>query len=252
MVEHLFAALAHHAAQIAQPRPGEHVLDVGCGSGLVARAVYPMVVPTGSVTGIDVDIGALNTAKRLSAANHMRIDWRVCPSEHLPFADGLFDLVICQAALPHFTDQLQGLREMSRVLRKRGRLVLVVFQSLDCHPIHSALKKVMRAFIAPEADPSFSLGSPAQLQNMLISTGFDYINIVPFSLAAHYGTPDACIDQLLMADVNIGRLRGELSHQDWLHFRKSLSEHMAEVLEAAILDGQVFVTYHVQIGLATA
>ncbi len=228
------------------------MLDVGCGSGLVAQAVYPAVVPTGSVTGIDVDIGALNVAKRLSAANQMRINWRVCPAEHLPFADGLFDLVICQAALPHFTDQLQSLREMKRVLRNRGRLVLVVFQSLDRHPIHAALKECIAASITPEADPSFSLGSPAQLQNLLISAGFDYINIVPFSLATPYGTPDACIDQLLNEDVSIGRLRREFQNQAWPDFRSSLSEHMAEILEGVTVNGQVLVTYHVQIGLATA
>src|SRR5262245_2671177 len=99
---------------------GQRVLDVACGTGVLARAAALRVAPGGHVIGGDINEGMLAVARRSAPA----IEWHQCAAEQLPFDDGSFDAVLCQFGLMFFTDRDQAVHEMARVLRPGGRLAV--------------------------------------------------------------------------------------------------------------------------------
>src|SRR5262245_65586750 len=131
MVPALFAPWASHLIRIADPKPGERVLDAGCGTGIVARQVAARVGAKGSVTGLDLSPHMLAVARETAAREGRTVEWREGQAEKLPFPVGSFDLVLCQFALMFFADRAAALAEMRRVLSAGGRAAVSVWQGLD-------------------------------------------------------------------------------------------------------------------------
>src|SRR5262245_6199314 len=104
-------------ADAVRIRPGERVLDVACGTGVLARQAASRVGSEGSVAGVDPSPGMLAVAKRLAPA----IAWRQGTAEALPFEDGSFDAVVSQFGMMFFADRGRAIREMLRVLIPGGR-----------------------------------------------------------------------------------------------------------------------------------
>jgi ubiquinone/menaquinone biosynthesis C-methylase UbiE len=115
--------LARDLVKDAALKPGERVLDVACGTGIVARLAAEAVGPEGAVTGVDVNPGMLAVARAVSGD---AIAWREGDMASLPFSDGEFDAVICQLSLQFVPDKARALAEMKRVARPGGRVVLNV------------------------------------------------------------------------------------------------------------------------------
>jgi len=130
MVPTLFAPWASQLVQSADPQPGERVLDLACGTGIVARQVARLLSGKGAVIGFDLNPHMLAVARAAAEKERLTIEWRQGRAEQLPFADGSFDLVLCQFGLMFFSDRQTALAEIHRVLGNRGRLFLNVWQSL--------------------------------------------------------------------------------------------------------------------------
>jgi ubiquinone/menaquinone biosynthesis C-methylase UbiE len=95
----------------------EHVLDVACGTGIVARLAWPQVAPSGRVVGLEVNAAMLDVARRVGEREHTPIEWQEGDATSLPIADGTFDIVLCQHGLQYFSERHTALTEMHRVLR---------------------------------------------------------------------------------------------------------------------------------------
>lgn len=108
--------------------PGERVLDVACGTGLVSFAAAQAVGATGEVVGVDLSGRMVETA-RARATERVFANTRFAQmdAEQLDFADAAFDVVLCALGLMYFPAPEQALREMQRVLRPGGRVVLAVW-----------------------------------------------------------------------------------------------------------------------------
>jgi len=115
--------LADDLIAAASLRPGERVLDVTCGTGLVTRLAARQVGGAGTVAGLDVNPGMLSVARTTTPSN-MSIEWYEASAEAMPLPDGSFDVVLCQMGLQFVADKLQALKEMRRVLKPGGRIVL--------------------------------------------------------------------------------------------------------------------------------
>jgi len=126
--ELLTQPLAAHLVRLARLKPSDHVLDIGTGTGVVAFRVANQLSAEGRVLGVDLSEGMLAAArvKAGSAALGGRVEFRRMDAEALDLPDGAFDAVVSLFALLHFPDPLKALREMFRVLRPRGRLVVAV------------------------------------------------------------------------------------------------------------------------------
>src|SRR5262245_18583152 len=173
MVPTLFAPWAERLVAMADPRPEERVLDVGCGTGAVARHVAKRLGSGGSITAMDLSPNMLAVARERAAKENGTVAWHHGSAERLPFPEHSFDVVHCQFALMFFADRESALAEMRRVLMERGRTLVAVWQGLDRHPFYRTLHRVIerRAGVSALQD-IFSLGSAEELRGLLKRAGF--------------------------------------------------------------------------------
>ena len=143
----LFAEWAPPLLDAAGIRPGQAVLDVACGTGVVARAARDRLAGNGTVVGVDLNEAMLTVARRLDPG----IDWRQGDAGALPFPDDSFDVVLCQAGLMFFPDRAQALREMARVARPDATVAVQVWASLDAQPAYGAFVRLAARHAGPEA-----------------------------------------------------------------------------------------------------
>src|SRR5215216_4533148 len=132
LVPTVFGPWAADLIGAASPQPGERVLDVACGTGVVARLAAECVGAGGKVVGLDLNPGMLAVAR--SVASPTPIDWREDSAVALPFEAGAFDLVCCQQGLQFFPDRPAALRQMHRVLVPGGRLGLATWRPIQYSP----------------------------------------------------------------------------------------------------------------------
>jgi len=129
---------------------GERVLDVGCGSGVVTRAIAQRVAPGGNVIGVDSSPALLAVAREHADALDLegRIEWRVADCRTLPFADASFDAVIAATVLAHVPGAVDALGEMVRVTRPGGRIGVFDFDGdglLISHPDRHLTRRIVAA-----------------------------------------------------------------------------------------------------------
>ncbi|WP_369258388.1 class I SAM-dependent methyltransferase [Geodermatophilus amargosae] len=119
----IFGRWAPQLVAAARVSSADRVLDVGCGTGVLARAAADRVADEAQVTGLDVNEGMLAVARRIRPG----VDWRQGDAAALPFPDDAFDVVVSQFALMFFPDPVAAVREMRRVLEPDGRLAVAVW-----------------------------------------------------------------------------------------------------------------------------
>jgi ubiquinone/menaquinone biosynthesis C-methylase UbiE len=150
-------------------RAGERVLDVGCGSGVVTRAIARRVGPAGAVVGADPSAAFLEIAKQYAArdAGGAAIEWRLADCRELPFPDGSFDVVLAATVLAHVPGAERAVGEMARVTRPGGRLAIFDFDGdsfVFSHPDRVLTRRVVAAMSDHAAvNPWFARALPALL-----------------------------------------------------------------------------------------
>src|SRR5580700_9755760 len=132
LVPAITAKWAEDLMDRAQPREGEAVLDIACGTGIVARLAAKRI-GRGLVTGLDLNTGMLAVA-RSAPTEGAAITWIEGSALDLPFLADSFDVVFCQLGLQFFPDQRKALDEMCRVLKGGGRAALSVFSRIERTP----------------------------------------------------------------------------------------------------------------------
>ena len=169
----LFQEWASRVADIAQVQPGQHVLDVACGTGVLAREAANRVGASGSVTGLDLNKGMLDVAKRKSP----NIKWQHGAAEALPFGENSFDVVVSQFGLMFFEDPRQALREMRRVLRSGSRMSVAVCGSIESFQGYPELAGLLRRLFgdwaADALQAPFIFGDPQKLLSLFSEAGID-------------------------------------------------------------------------------
>lgn len=164
LVPAIFTDLARELADAADVQAGETALDVGCGTGIVARTVARRVGPTGAVTGIDLNPTMLATARRVTAGTRPPITFHEADLHAMPVDDGSQDVVLCQQVLQFVPDRVAALAEMRRVARpSTGRVAVGVLGSLERHPVYAALVEALGRHAGPEA--ATMMASPFTLED---------------------------------------------------------------------------------------
>lgn len=190
MVPALFGPWATRLVQVANPQPGEWVLDLACGTGSVTRLVAPSVGRAGRIFGYDVNADMLATV-RSAAWNYPAIGRCQGIAERLGFPEHRFDLVVCQFGLMLFADRHAALCEIQRVMRKTGRFVLRVWQGLERHLFYQTLHAVsLRRLGKSGVQQVFFLGDADELHHLLREAGFEQVEIEPVSITARFPDPE--------------------------------------------------------------
>jgi ubiquinone/menaquinone biosynthesis C-methylase UbiE len=172
LVPHMFRPFARDLVRRAAPQPRERVLDVGCGTGVVARLAAPHVGSAGSVTGIDPNAAMLAVARQCAADEGLAIVWHEGDATSLPFADTSFDLVLCHQALQFVANRVAAAREIQRVLAPDGRALIATWSPIEATPVIAALDRIATAHLGVSGwTVPFSMGGADALGSLLREAG---------------------------------------------------------------------------------
>src|ERR671919_1882357 len=172
------APLATDLIRLAALRPGERVLDVACGTGVVARLAAQQVGATGTVAGLDINPGMLAVARSATPPG-MTIEWHEASAEAMPLPEASFDVVLCQMGLQFMPDKHAALSEMRRVLVRGGRLILNMPGPTP--RLFTIMGEALEHHIGAEAtgfvNHVFSLHDAAEIQNLVSGAGFHDVSV---------------------------------------------------------------------------
>ena len=169
LVEPLFRPFAEQLLERAQPTANDSVLDIACGTGIVARLARKKVGASANVVGVDVSGPMLAVGRGIDAT----IDWREGNATALPVtADEQFSIVTCHQGLQFVPDKAGAVREMRRVLRAGGRVVVGTWLAIEEIPFVRDLDHIARQQLGPFTDSRHSFGDGKALATLLSENGF--------------------------------------------------------------------------------
>lgn len=181
LVPTVTARWADHLVSLAAPHAGGRILDVGCGTGIVARTVTSLLGNRGAVTGVDLNADMLTVARAASATIQPGITYERADAAALPFADSSSDIVLCQYAMQFFADPAAALREMRRVLSPDGRLALMVGRSIEHNRVYGLLADAMERHVSRDAGlmmrSPFPDWSAETIRKLVIGAGFRDVKV---------------------------------------------------------------------------
>jgi ubiquinone/menaquinone biosynthesis C-methylase UbiE len=186
---------------LADLQPGERVLDLATGTGMLARLAARRVTPDGAVTGLDLNDEMLKAARELPLPPGLKIEWRQGSAQALPFDDGAFDVVLCQQAFQFFPNRMAALHQMRRVLGSSGRVALSVFTGPS--PYFMAMRDAVARHVSAEAArgsaAGFSLADAEEFGSLLKAAGFHNVLVHQVQLTLRLPAPDEFVLQHLSA-----------------------------------------------------
>jgi SAM-dependent methyltransferase len=181
-VERQLAPLGRRALDALAPRPGENVLDVGCGGGETALDLARAVAPGGTVVGIDLSAAVLAFARR-AAEGCKRVRFVQADAQAFPFQPASFDAAFSRFGVMFFADPTAAFINIRRSLRPNGRLAFVCWRALDENPLDILPLRAVSAHLPPQPayDPDapgpFAFANPDRVRGVLEAAGFEEIAI---------------------------------------------------------------------------
>ena len=217
LVPAVFGMWAPILVELAQPRPSERVLDVACGTGVVARFAATLVGPSGTVVGIDLNPGMLSVARSVVSPDSRsggHLQWQEASADKLPFPDGSFNVVYCQLGLQFFADRPAALREMRRVLGAEGRLALMVWRGIHESPGFAVLADALQRHVGQPAAAimraPFGLSNADELEALVRAAGFQNVAIQQRSGTVRFPS----VERFVLSYVAGSPLAGPVSQAD--------------------------------------
>jgi ubiquinone/menaquinone biosynthesis C-methylase UbiE len=179
----------------AAMRPGEHVIDVACGTGLVTFDAAHAVGAGGRVVGVDLSGKMIDAARLRATQGELRhVSFARMDAETLALPDASFDVALCALGLMYVPDPLQAVREMRRVLRPGGRIGIAVWgQRSRCGwaPVFPIVDAEVRSEVCPLF---FSLGAPDALATLCEQAGLVRIGQQRISSTLIYSDAEEACD----------------------------------------------------------
>jgi SAM-dependent methyltransferase len=181
-----FAALTAALLDVAAPRPGERVLDIGCGSGSTVLALAAAVGPGGSVLGVDIAEASVAAARaRIAAAALPQAEARLADAADHRFPAMGFDLLFSRFGVMFFEDPVPAFANLRRALAPGGRVALMAWRPAAENPWASAPVAAVRHLLppiplpGPEDPGQFAFGDAARVRRILGGAGFRDVTIAP-------------------------------------------------------------------------
>jgi len=139
------SAIRKTTVDLAQIKPGDRVLDVGCGTGDLTMAAKALAGPSGEVYGTDASAEMIEVARRKAAQAGVEVTFQVDLIEDISFPDDEFDAVLSSLMMHHLPDDLkrEGLAEIYRVVKPGGRILILDIESSSGGSVGQRLSDVM-------------------------------------------------------------------------------------------------------------
>ena len=242
----LFEQWTGMVADAAHVHAGQRVLDVACGTGVLARHVAGRVGAGGVVTGLDANAGMLEVARDRTPT----VEWRRGAAESLPFEAAAFDAVVSQFGLMFFTDRVRAVSEMLRVLKRGGRLAVAVWDTLENNPLYAAEVELLARLAGRSAAEAlrapFALGNRETLAGVFTDAGATAAEISTHAGTARFPSLRVVLEAdlrgwlpmvgLILSEDTIGRVLAAADDELGAHVRRTdhgiefpLSSHIVSV-----------------------
>lgn len=216
----------------AEVQTGDRVLDVACGTGILAREAERVVSSTGSVVGVDINEGMLAVARSKSS----NIIWQTAAAESLPFESASFDRVVSQFGLMFFQDSAKAISEMRRVTRPGGKVSVAVWASLEDTPGYAAVVELLKELFGPDVAKSieapYLLGDTRSLKALFAGAGVDEIAIETVAGKARFKS----IESWIYTDIKGWTLANVIDDEDYQRLRQKAPQKLSQFV---LSDGSV-------------
>ena len=195
----MFAPLADATLKVVSLFDDDIVMDVACGTGIVARKVRDKIGSAARIVGADLNEGMIETAKGLTDAQSRSCEWHTANATDLPFEDGTFSIAFCQQGMQFIPDKEGALREIHRVLRPTGRVALTVWNGMADFmvPIADALGRYINSEVAEKARAPFAFNGETLLP-IMSDIGFIDVSIENLTINRIIQATDSAIRDEIM------------------------------------------------------
>ena len=210
----------HASVRAADAQPGEHILDIGCGSGTSTFVLAEQVGTQGYILGVDISEQLVAVASA-ATPDAWPVEFRCADAATAPLPAQEFDLLFSRFGVMFFDDPVAAFTHMRGALKLGGRLAFVCWRGAQENDWVRLPMAAIRDIVQPvPADPNapgpFAFGDRERLANILAAAGFTAIEIAPFDTVISYGrgdTRDAAIDDALDMAFQVGPLSRALADQ---------------------------------------
>jgi len=216
-IDRLFVDLTRTALDLAAPQPGEHVIDIGCGSGTTVMELARRVGPSGYVLGADISQQLVDKARERVAAEGLRqAEMSLCDVSTHTFATEAFDLAFSRFGVMFFADPTATFINLRKGMKRGGRLMLAVFRTPQENPWGTAPVAAVRDLLPPMKPPGpeepgqFSWADPARARRILEGVGFEDVTLTRHDTAMRLAGPGGAAEAANFA-MNIGPVARAMS-----------------------------------------
>lgn len=210
-------------------RLGDRLLDVACGTGIVARVAKEHLGETGKVVGIDISPGMLAVARREARD----IDWREGDAGSLPLQDGeQFDAVVCQQGLQFFPDRPAALLEMRRAMAIGGRLAVSTWRPDEEFPVLLELRRIAERHLGAIVDLRHCLGQETIVESLIEEAGFKEVRSSTFTQTLCFGNGADFVRLNTMALVGMAAASKDMSDDERAKVMEAIANDSAEVVRS--------------------
>ena len=168
----------------AQAQAGEHVLDVGCGTGETTSDLARLVTPGGSATGLDISDLMLAEARRHNQGHDVPVQFHTADAQNYAFDDDAYDLIFSRFGVMFFEDSVAAFANLGRALKSTGRLTFVCWQSVDRNAWVHLPRDIVAQHIVLDgpgtksnAPGPFAFGDEGRALSLLNQAGFDDVTV---------------------------------------------------------------------------
>jgi ubiquinone/menaquinone biosynthesis C-methylase UbiE len=226
---------------------GDRLLDIACGTGIVARVAKERLGDTGRVVGIDVSSDMLAVARAVAPD----IDWREGNASSLPLNEGeKFDVVVCQQGLQFFPEKAQAIAQMRWAMAEHGRLAVAMWRSDDEIPFFRELRKVAERHLGAITDQRYAFGDATLLERLLRDAGFHDVDVKTVAREIRFDEGEHFIRLNTMAFVGMSTTGKSLSDDQRKRVMENIINESTPVLQQYTVGSEL--TFELRTNLAIA
>ncbi|KRB02280.1 class I SAM-dependent methyltransferase [Lysobacter sp. Root690] len=237
------AAYGEVAFAAAAPRPGESVLDIGCGAGATSLALARAVGADGNVIGVDVSEPLIGRARERAQASGLPVEFHLADASAPLFAPHSFDLLFSRFGVMFFDDPVAAFTELRETLKPGGRIAFACWQEPAKNdwyvlPLNAIAGIVEQPSVDTSAPGPFAFSDPQRVERILTEAGFAQIELRAFEAPFYHGrgdTREAMAEDALQQVFRVGPIQRLLAAQSE-DVRARAAQAIEEALEAIATD----------------